>query len=72
MQTYTNYYGIRPGTKKYGMIVEKNIREMLCVMAGLEAGASLEDVSLKTAAETYLIRYGMDEGTLKLLEEKLR
>ena len=71
MQTYTNYYGIRPGTEKYGMIVEKNIQEMLRIMAGLEYGTSLEDVNLPTAAETYLINNGMDEETLKLLEGKL-
>lgn len=71
MQTYTNYYGIEPGTEKYDMIAEKNIREMLCIMAGLEYGTSLEDISLKAAAENYLISHGMDEDTLKLLEEKL-
>ena len=71
MQTYTNYYGIRPGTEKYDMIVEKNIQEMLRIMAGLEYGTSLENVNLLTAAETYLINNGMDEETMKLLEGKL-
>ena len=71
MQTYTNYYGIEPGTEKYDMIVEKNIREMLCIMAEVENGTSLEDINLVTAAETYLINHGMDEETLKLLEGKL-
>ena len=71
MQTYTNYYGIEPGTEKYDMIADKNIREMLYIMAGPEYGTSLEDIDLKTAAETYLIHYGMGEETLKLLEGKL-
>ena len=34
MQTYANYYGIEPGTEKYDLIEEKNIREMLAFMAG--------------------------------------
>ena len=71
MQTYTNYYGIEPGTEKFDMIAEKNIREMLCIMAGVENGTPLEDVDLKTAAENYLIRYGMEEEILKMLEGKL-
>lgn len=38
---------------------------------GMTYGTSLEDISLKAAAENYLISHGMDEDTLKLLEEKL-
>lgn len=53
------------------MIAGKNIREMLYIMAGPEYGTSPEDIDLKTAAETYLIHYGMGEETLKLLEGKL-
>jgi hypothetical protein len=71
MQTYDNYYGIRPGTDKYDMIVEKNIKEMLCIMAGLEAGSSLAETDLKAAAEAYLLNHGMNEETLKRLEAKL-
>ena len=71
MQTYANYYGLEPGTEKYSMIAEKNIREMLRVMAGLDAGTAPDEVSLKTMAETYLLRNGMDEEALKLLEGKL-
>ena len=55
----------------YNHIGLENIREMLCVMAGPEYGTSLEDIDLKTAAETYLIHYGMGVETLKLLEGKL-
>ena len=72
MQTYSNYYGIEPGTDKYDMIVKKNIQEMLCNMTGLEAGASLADIDLQAAAETYLLSNGMDEEALKRLEAKLR
>ena len=49
------------------MIAGKNIREMLYIMVGSEYGTSPEDIDLKTAAETYLIHYGMGEETLKLM-----
>ena len=72
MQTYTNYYGIEPGTEKFDLVLEKNIMEMLCIMAGLEPGTSLTEIDLKAAAETYLLNNGMDEILLKQLEAKLR
>ena len=71
MKTYDNYYGIVPGTDKYDMIVEKNIEEMLCIVAGLEVGSSLAETDLKAAAEAYLLNHGMNEETLKQLEAKL-
>ena len=71
MLTYANYYGIEPGTQKYDLIVEKNIIEMLCVMADLESGSSLEGINLKTAAETFLLKHGMAEDAIKQLEAKL-
>ena len=71
MQTYTNYYGLEPGSEKFGLIVEKNIMEMLCIMAELDPGTSLAEIDLKAAAETYLLNNGMDENNLKQLEAKL-
>jgi len=71
MLTYTNYYGIEPDTPKYDMIVEKNIREMLRMMQGADHGTSPEEISLKAAAETYLLSNGLDEEALTQLEEKL-
>ena len=71
MKTYDNYYGIEPGTEKYDIIVERNIRHMLCFMAGLEVGSSLAETDLKAAAEAYLIGHGMAEDALRQLEAKL-
>lgn len=71
MKSYDNYYGIVPGTDKYDMIVEKNIEEMLCNVAGLEVGSSLAETDLKAAAEAYLLRHGMAEDALRQLEAKL-
>ena len=71
MASYMNYYGIEPGTKKYDTIAEKNVKEMMRSVAGLEKGASLEGTDLRKAAEAYLAGHGMAETTLKTLEEKL-
>jgi len=71
MQTYANYYGIEPGTEKYGLIVEKNIMEMLCVMAEQESGTSLKEIDLKAAAEAFLLKHSMAEDAIKQLEAKL-
>ena len=71
MRSYTNYYGIEPGTEKYELIAEKNIEEMLCILAGLESGASLAGTDLRAAAEAYLLSHGMAEQSLTQLEDKL-
>ena len=71
MQTYTNYYGLEPGTEKFDLIAEKNILEMLCIMADMEPGTSLAETDLKAAAETYLLSNGMEQEALKQLETKL-
>ena len=71
MRSYTNYYGIEPGTEKYNLIAEKNIEEMLRILAGLEPGASLAETDLQAAAEAYLLSHGMAEESLRQLEGKL-
>ena len=60
MQTFTNYYGIEPGTEKFDLIAEKNIMEMTRVIAEPEYGSSPEGTHLKKAAETFLLTHGMD------------
>lgn len=71
MVTYANYYGVEPGIEKYDIIVEKNIMEMPCIMAGPEPGTPLAETELKAAAEAYLLKNGMDKEALKKLEAKL-
>ncbi len=65
MKTYDNYYGILPGTTKYDLVVEKNIREMLDYVAGPA------ETDLKAAAQAYLVDNGMSGEALKQLEAKL-
>lgn len=71
MQSYINYYGVDPGTKKYEMIVEKNIDMMIREVAGFKDDAPLENVDLKTAAEEYLSAHGMSKDAIATLQEKL-
>ena len=71
MRSYTNYYGSEPGSEQYELIAEKNIREMLRAVAGLEKGASLAGVDLAAAAESYLLKAGVSAEDLAALKTKL-
>lgn len=71
MLSYTDYYFTEPGSAQYEIIAEKNIREMLRYIAGLEKGASLEGVDLAAAAEKWLLSGGMTQEQLTALQEKL-
>lgn len=68
MVTYSNYYGIEPGTEKYDMIVDKNIMQMLPIIAGTDR---LESVDLSSATESWLINNGMKQEAVASLKEKL-
>lgn len=74
MLSYVNYYHLDPGkdAEKYEMLAEKNVKEMLRAVAGLEKGASLEGVDLAAAAERYLTSHGMTEASLSALKANLR
>ena len=71
MLSFINYYGTEPGSKQYELIADKNIREMLRFVAGLEKGASLEGVDLKAATEKYVLDAGMTPEELDELRNKL-
>ncbi len=71
MISYVNYYRIKEATEKYEMIAEKNIKEMMLMVAGLEKGSDLESVDWKTAGEQYLLAHGMSADIVALLEAKL-
>lgn len=72
MQSYINYYGVEPGSDKYETIVEKNIDEMMRVVAGLQDYEPLEDADLKAGAESYLSAHGMSKDAIKALRRKLK
>lgn len=64
MLSYYNYYGVEPGTEKYDMIVEKNIRLMI-------QAVSNGDSDLQAGAISYLLDHGMSEAAITSLQEKL-
>ncbi|GEM_PF-1169236 len=71
MRSFANYYGTEPGTLQYQTILEKNLREMMRHIAGLEKGASLEGVAISDAAESWLLKHGVAPEDLSMLREKL-
>ena len=54
------------------MIAERNIKEMMRSVAGLEKGAALEGVDLQAAAEQYLLAHGMTAEALAALKANLK
>ena len=74
LTSFRNYYHLDPeaDAAKLEMIAEKNVREMLRTVAGLEKGAVLAGVDLAAAAESYLTAHGMDAEAIKTLKEKLQ
>ena len=72
MLSYVNYYGVEPGTEKYDMIAEKNVKEMLRFVAGLEKDADLAGADLRQAAENYLLANGMTAEAVAALKANLK
>jgi len=74
MLSYANYYGITEenDAAKYEMIVNKNIVEMLYVVAGAEKGANLDEIDFAKAAETYLLNAGMAQEAINALKANLK
>ena len=74
MTSYENYYHLDPNADAglLEMIAEKNVRDMLRVVAGLERGADLKGVDLAAEAEAYLTSHGMEADGIETLKEKLR
>ncbi|MBO4367321.1 MAG: tyrosine-protein phosphatase [Clostridia bacterium] len=74
LASYINYYHLDPAedAEKLEMIAEKNVREMLRAVAGLEKGASLKGVDLAAAAESYLTAHGMEPAAIEALKDKLK
>ena len=72
MQTYDNYYGITETTdaKKYQIIKEKNLDELLGVITGGKAD-DYAAADLASFAETYLRTAGMDDDMIVQLRYRL-
>ena len=70
LSSYQNYYHLDPeaDAEKLEMIAEKNVRQMLLTVAGLENSADLASTDLAAAAENYLIAHGMNAEALATLK----
>ena len=69
METYYNYYGVKPGDKIYEKIIDNNIRKQLQETFELD---SLDGADLSAEAEDYLKQIGLTDETIGTLREKLR
>ena len=74
LTSYENYYHLDPNADAglLEKIADKNVREMLRAVAGLERGAGLTGVDLAAAAESYLTAHGMEPDAIGMLKEKLQ
>lgn len=72
MTSYINYYGIEVGNEKYDMIAEKNVKEMMRSVAGLEKDATMDGTDWAMAAEQYLLAHGMEKDAIETLKTNLK
>lgn len=72
MLSYMNYFKVEPGTEIYNMIIERDVKEMMRCIAGLEKGESIAGIDWKAAAENYLLKHGMDRDSIAALESFLQ
>ncbi|MBR2801424.1 MAG: tyrosine-protein phosphatase [Erysipelotrichaceae bacterium] len=72
MLTYDNYYeiNIEKDPAKYDIILEKNLNDMIRVVVNDEK-KDITKTDLKASAEAFLLRIGMAEESLAMLEGRL-
>ena len=66
--SFTNYFGIMPGTKDYEFVANNEIRTFLAKSFGVE---NIANVNLSEAAEKYLLQIGVNKLELDVLRKKL-
>ena len=71
MLSFINYYHVELGSEQYERIADRNIFNELRIIAGLDKDASLEDVDLAAAAETYLQGIGLTSAQITALKARL-
>ena len=70
MTTYENYYHIEKGSEQYEAVKKSNIDSMLSFIASVESD-KLSQVDLSLKAEEFLLAIGMEEDTVRKLNENL-
>ena len=68
METYYNFYGVRPGTENYEIIANGNFRGILAKAFNVE---SIDSADLAACAEAYLTKLGLTSEEIATLREKL-
>lgn len=66
--SFTNYFGIMPGTRDYDFVANNEIRTFLSRAFGVE---NIERVDLAVCAERYLLQIGVNKLELDVLRKKL-
>ena len=69
--TYKNYYGIEKGTKKYDVIKELHIDEMIRYVFGFEKNVLLGTANFHSMANNYMLNVGMSQEQINQLQLKL-
>ena len=74
MLSFYNYYGINKESEpaRYEAILNNNLIDMLCHVAGADSMETLEKIDLESAVTNYLLQHGMTENEILTLKNKLR
>ena len=69
--TYSNYYGIEKGSKKYETIKSLHIDEMIRYVFGFEENINLLGANYLSKANGYLLEIGLTQVEIDTLQDKL-
>ena len=69
--TYKNYYGIEKGTKKYDVIKQLHIDEMIRYVFGFEQKELLGFANFHSMANDYMLNVGLTQVQINKLQSKL-
>lgn len=70
MVTYSNYFGIAPGTDRYDAIAKDNIVPSLCLVFGVD-DLFAPTVDLSACAENYMRIIGLTDEEIRALKARL-
>ena len=69
--SFTNYFGIMPGSREYDFVADNEIVRFLAEAFGVKS-TDLERISLANAGERYFRGIGVSPADIEALREKLR
>lgn len=69
--TYHNYYGIEKGTKKYDLIKEIHIDEMIRYVFDFNESVNLLGANYRSSANGYLLSIGLSQDNIDSIQSKL-